>query len=215
MATMAQVIANQANAQKSTGPTTPEGKAAYSANSTKHGLSSAFRVLAHEDQDEFDQLLANAREQHEPSDDHQSFLVEQVVQSQWLLARAQRLMTGAFDSLAGAERDPEDPDSAIVSKMLETNPNAIATLERYAAHAEKSYHKCWRELDKAKQTQTEQEVAQRVQEDRGERRTSLIMRYLNPPIPGTSEYDAHVSKLTADVRKEAARDASMGWAPRG
>ncbi len=39
MATAAQIAANQANAQKSTGPKTPPGKAASSRNATKHGLS--------------------------------------------------------------------------------------------------------------------------------------------------------------------------------
>jgi hypothetical protein len=57
MATTAQILANQQNAQKSTGPRSPEGKAASAQNAAKHGLSSAFRVLQHEDQDEFDQTL--------------------------------------------------------------------------------------------------------------------------------------------------------------
>jgi hypothetical protein len=39
MATEAQIAANRANAQKSTGPKTPPGKAASSRNSTVHGLS--------------------------------------------------------------------------------------------------------------------------------------------------------------------------------
>ena len=56
MATTAQLLANQQNAALSTGPRTPDGKAASSPNATKHGLSSAFRVLAHEDQEEFDRF---------------------------------------------------------------------------------------------------------------------------------------------------------------
>ena len=39
MSTAAQQQANQANAQHSTGPQTPEGKARASRNNTKHGLS--------------------------------------------------------------------------------------------------------------------------------------------------------------------------------
>ncbi len=44
MATAAQIAANQANAQKSTGPRTPPGKAASSRNATKHGLSGSTTV---------------------------------------------------------------------------------------------------------------------------------------------------------------------------
>src|ERR1700728_3187477 len=40
MATPAQVAANQANSQKSTGPTSPEGQARSSRNSFQHGLYS-------------------------------------------------------------------------------------------------------------------------------------------------------------------------------
>ncbi len=45
MATPAQIAANQANAQKSTGPRTPPGKATSCRNSLKHGLSGRGIVL--------------------------------------------------------------------------------------------------------------------------------------------------------------------------
>jgi hypothetical protein len=77
MATTAQILANQQNAQKSTGPRSPEGKAASAQNAAKHGLSSAFRVLQHEDQGEFDQTLTTLRDEHNPATQHQVFLVEQ------------------------------------------------------------------------------------------------------------------------------------------
>ena len=52
MSTAAQTLANQANAQFSTGPQTPEGKAAASRNAATHGLSnSAFTLLPTEDLD--------------------------------------------------------------------------------------------------------------------------------------------------------------------
>ncbi len=90
MSSTAQILANRANAALSTGPRTPQGKAAASRNATKHGLSSAFRVLAHENQEEFDQLLEDLRAYHRPGDIHQRLLVDQLAKSQWLLARAQR-----------------------------------------------------------------------------------------------------------------------------
>jgi hypothetical protein len=54
MASIAQITANQHNASLSIGPKTPEGKAAAARNATRHGLSGAFTVLPHEDQEEFD-----------------------------------------------------------------------------------------------------------------------------------------------------------------
>jgi hypothetical protein len=53
-ATEAQIHANRANAQKSTGPRTPAGKAVVAQNAVKHGLSARLDVIRGEDQAEFD-----------------------------------------------------------------------------------------------------------------------------------------------------------------
>jgi hypothetical protein len=164
MATTAQVIANQKNAALSTGPRTPDGKAASSRNATKHGLSSVFRVLAHEDQEEFDRLLEEMRAYHRPRDIHQRLLVDQMAKLQWLLARAQRLQAVAYDSLAGVEND--DPDTAIVNAMRAANPDIIGRLERYAASAERSFYKAHRELTKQNEANlvriTEKQMVERI-----------------------------------------------------
>ena len=54
MTTQAQILANQRNAQKSTGPCTAEGKASASQNSVKHGLLAHCDVIAAESQADFD-----------------------------------------------------------------------------------------------------------------------------------------------------------------
>ncbi len=187
MATQAQTLANQQNAQHSTGPKTPEGKAVSSRNATKHGLSSAFTVLAHEDQDEFDLLLIELREEHEPANLHQVTLVEQLAKSQWLLARAQRLETAAFNHLAGFQNEPDsDPDARIIESMFKTNPNALALLQRYAAQAERSYYKAYRELKASKQIQNEADYVAQLSQ------TNVTRRVMNAPTPdhpgATSQY---------------------------
>src|SRR5215831_7661984 len=116
MATPAQINANQQNATHSTGPKTPEGKAAAARNATKHGLSGAFTVLPHEDQEEFDVLLACLHDEFKPANQHESFLVELMAQSRWRMARASRLETAIFDQmLLGKIGDP-DPDQQIAAK---------------------------------------------------------------------------------------------------
>jgi hypothetical protein len=118
MATAAQITANQNNAAHSTGPKTPEGKSAAARNSTKHGLSGAFTVLPHEDQDEFDILLACLRDDFQPANQHESFLVEQMSKSRWSLSRAQRLETAIFDQMLLGEIAAGDPDQRIAAKLL-------------------------------------------------------------------------------------------------
>jgi hypothetical protein len=53
MATKAQIRANRRNAQKSTGPRTPQGKAVVSQNAIKHGLFARQDVISSESQADF------------------------------------------------------------------------------------------------------------------------------------------------------------------
>ena len=175
IATSAQFLAKRNNAALSTAPRTPGGKAASSRNATKHGLSSAFRGLAHEDQEEFDQLVEDLRAHHRPRDIHQRLLVDQMAKSQWLLARAQRLQAVAYDLLAGIE-DDSDPDAAIVQSRRASKADIIGRLERSAASAERSFYKAHRELNKRNE-------ANRTAPAEPIRQAQTIERYINAPLP--------------------------------
>ncbi len=154
MATIAQITANQQNASYSTGPKTPEGKAAAARNATKHGLSGAFCVLPHEDQDEFDILLACLRDDFQPASEHETFLVEQMAQSRWRLARARRLENAMFEQMLNGVR-PEDEDQRIAYKLMSGGDRALATIQRYATAAERSYYKAHAELLKSRHSRNE------------------------------------------------------------
>jgi len=56
MATEKQIEANRLNAQKSTGPRTPQGKVHVSRNSLRHGMRARAVVLPKEDEGRFHQL---------------------------------------------------------------------------------------------------------------------------------------------------------------
>jgi len=107
MASEAQVLANRLNAQKSTGPRTPEGKAVASQNAVKHGLLARRVVIGGEDPGEFefyrDQMLGELA----PAGPMESMLAERVVSLSWRLQRAERLQTEAFDALI--EKDAVSP----------------------------------------------------------------------------------------------------------
>jgi hypothetical protein len=62
-----QLAANRANAQKSTGPRTPEGKARTRFNSLKHGLTAVDVCLPGESREEYDQRRMEYFEDYRPA----------------------------------------------------------------------------------------------------------------------------------------------------
>ena len=99
MASEAQVVANRCNAQKSTGPRTPEGKAAVAQNAVKHGLLARQAVIAGEDPGEYEFYRDQMVGELGPVGLVESMLAERVVSLSWRLRRAERLQNEAFDAL--------------------------------------------------------------------------------------------------------------------
>lgn len=97
MSTEAQIKANQANAQHSTGPKTDETKAVSAMNHFKYGLTGTkFHILPDEDFDDFDHVLMGLRYEHKPATMTESILVEKMARSYWLAQRALRLQNSCL-----------------------------------------------------------------------------------------------------------------------
>jgi hypothetical protein len=136
----AQLAANAANAQHSTGPRTPEGKTRSSQNASKHGLTAREVVIAPGEQVEFDDLLANYQSDIKPQGAIQQTLFNQLVAAAWNLHRIRRMES---ELCAGASY-----------KDLLANDDLQKQLDRLARHhtrIERTFHRCLKEL-KALQT---------------------------------------------------------------
>jgi hypothetical protein len=116
MPTKAQVNANRQNAQKSTGPKTPEGKTTVSQNATKHGLLSHRDVISSESQAEFDLHRDQFLEELNPETPIQSFLADRIVSLSWRLKRAEIIQNQAIDYLD--ERNDKSPIVKMTQAML-------------------------------------------------------------------------------------------------
>ena len=92
-----QLAANQANAAKSTGPRTDEGKAASSQNARKHGFCSAkFSVVRMEELDALQNLRVDAIRAYRPVNSQELFAVERIALAQLTLLRCAELEAGLF-----------------------------------------------------------------------------------------------------------------------
>src|SRR5579863_3787441 len=109
MATAKQVAANRKNSEKSTGPTTAEGKQKVAQNRLKHGLSGgAFRVLEGESQEMFDEFFQGLMRAHKPVDDYELDLVGQMARSSWMSDRAVRFQNACFLIQPFSDQDKKD-----------------------------------------------------------------------------------------------------------
>ena len=91
MTTEKQIKANQANAQKSTGPTSEEGKATSSMNAVKHGLTAKFPLLPGEDPAEFEGLLQTLQTEFVPLNWYDRVRIEELALLFWRSKRFSHL----------------------------------------------------------------------------------------------------------------------------
>src|SRR5580698_8926844 len=94
---IARIDANRENAKKSTGPRTPEGKAASSRNRLVHGLRANKHILIGDDNPaDFLLLLQSLDRTFRPVGEAEEMLVTQIAHDQWRLDRALPLEAGIF-----------------------------------------------------------------------------------------------------------------------
>src|ERR1022692_4089897 len=89
--------ANRANAAKSTGPRSPEGKARSACNSRKHGFTaSTFAVVRLEDLNEIAHLTHDLTTVYQPVNSQELLALERMALAQQAMLRAARLESGLF-----------------------------------------------------------------------------------------------------------------------
>jgi hypothetical protein len=131
MATAAQVAANRANAQHSSGPTSDAGREASSRNNFRHGLTGhALIFLDCEDEGHYDQLVQALEAEHKPKTPTEQILVEKMAQHHWLSQRAQMLQTFQM------RNHPSDPE---VQKT-------VANYARYEAQHDRLFQRALHDL---------------------------------------------------------------------
>jgi hypothetical protein len=146
-----QTQANRRNALKSTGPTTPEGKAAASQNALTHGLLSREVLLPGEDGAALVELGGRLREELRPAGELEGLLVERVIAAAWRLRRLGRVEAGIFvwerlEELAErAEREARGYESSFLLDLVdddavisdeEKHEEALATARRMRSEQE-------------------------------------------------------------------------------
>ncbi|MBZ5580393.1 MAG: hypothetical protein LAP40_27890 [Acidobacteriia bacterium] len=174
-----QRAANRANAQRSTGPRTPEGKSRSAQNARKHGFTaSTFAVVRLEEIDEVAHLKDDLVSIYQPVNSQELFAVERIAICQQALLRASRLESGLFTSALDEALSPGgdplvlmDPDLTAgveVTRQQNRNyclaegfhrmvrkSNCWALFLRYQAQADRLYRRAVEEFQRLKRLRPE------------------------------------------------------------
>ena len=167
-----QLAANRANAAKSTGPRTAEGKLRSSQNARKHGFT-AFAVVRLEDLNEVANLREDLIDAYQPVNSQELFAVERIALAQQAILRAARLEAGFFTNCLNQSLDTSGefrlPMNTELGADIETSQaqnrkhlladgfhrlvrqtNGFALLLRYQAQAERQYRRAIAGFDRLK-----------------------------------------------------------------
>jgi hypothetical protein len=136
MSTQAQIDANRANSQKSTGPSSEAGREASSRNRVVHGLSDPankfFLLEGIEAEWQFEELKAALIAEHNPQTETENILVRRMWESEWLRRRALDFQRMCFD--------PKDHHLY--------DEKRFALFLRYQTTHERAFYKALNELQK-------------------------------------------------------------------
>jgi hypothetical protein len=158
MPSQRQLNANRRNAQLSTGPRTPEGRAAVGLNALRHGLTAQTAVLPNESPEEFRELLDAFLAEYQPAGPTETLLVEQMAMASWRLRRMRALETGLFGlRMSQLPRDENAATLDLGSRAFAydaSGSRAIESLSRYETRIERSFYRALHELERLRATDT-------------------------------------------------------------
>ena len=152
MAQEKQFEANRQNAQKSTGPKTPEGRAAVRLNGVKHGLTAETIVLKGESEADFTNLLNSLEAEHAPATPTEEALVVQLAMATWRLRRLYHAEAGFYTfkmkhSINHKESRYQD-EAAHLGLISSWNNQTLDTFGRQEGRFERSFYRALHELQR-------------------------------------------------------------------
>jgi hypothetical protein len=153
MPTDRQRDANYANAKKSTGPRTAEGKAASSANALKFGIYAKSRIIPGEDPAKLQALHDDLYRTYNPQHADERILLDAMIANAWHLERLNR----CFDELwnryitinaACPDFDKDHP----VGQAFPRHEDSFAKLRRMIDSCERNFHRSLTALQRLQQS---------------------------------------------------------------
>jgi hypothetical protein len=202
MATPAQIAANQANAQKSTGPRSLEGKSASRFNALKHGIDAASLVIPGEDPADYEALATHYYREFRPDSPSENFHVDTMLRADWQKRRLLRVEADLHRTLL-----TESPGSSLAAALLSDSPAAklLVRVQRQIAAFERTWYRANAEIRRARK-QAEDAAGQSFD-------NYLDRLCAMPELPAPSELASFPHLANADPPNAPAATSPRDWPP--
>ena len=141
MSSLRRINSSRANAARSRGPITPQGKQRASANALRHGLLAECVVLENESNQCFDDLVTQHIQRFAPADGVGFAMIEEMVAANWHMRRAWAIENRLMDQ-AIRNQPPGDQMSRLADafSQLAASPK-LNLLHRYEARLHRIYQR--------------------------------------------------------------------------
>jgi hypothetical protein len=182
----ARIDANRANAQFSTGPTTPEGKAKSSLNAVTTGVTGRTVLLPSDDVAAYEAHIRSFSLRFKPSGDHEHELVQSLADTQWRLNRIPALEAGiyALGHIEFASKF-DDHDESLRAAMIDahvylTYEKQLRNLHIQESRLRRQYQS---DLSELTELQSEREASKAPEQPISSKPASSTKDTDHPPAP--------------------------------
>jgi hypothetical protein len=146
-------LINQANARKSTGPRTPEGKQRSSLNAFKHGLTGQNMVLAEYEHEAYHLLCDRMHRDLKPKTEPEMQIAHKIIDIHFRLDRLSALESNMFNIDTEWNTNPAQPDARYAAMIGQTlawkkDAHAFEILGRYEARLSRQLLQYQKELER-------------------------------------------------------------------
>jgi hypothetical protein len=161
-----QIIANRANAEKSTGPKTPETKAISARNALRHGMTGQINLMPNEDREAHDKFCAAIVESLAPEGALEIQFSQSVAEDNWRANRGRAIETNMFAvgnltvGNMGTGTDLGHPEIDAAANAAEVFSEAAHKFQLLSLYMQRTNRDMQKSLDRLTALQTDRRTRQ-------------------------------------------------------
>jgi hypothetical protein len=162
MTSPAQIDANRANSEHSTGPATAAGKAAVRFNATRHGLTSQVACMPWEDRAAFDKFCAAMVAEYKPDGVIETQLAQSIAEDNWRLNRARAIEHNIFalgHSAAATNTESDNPQIDVALAQAQTFVDQSKTFALITLYEQRINRSLKANLERLREAQADRRAA--------------------------------------------------------